>query len=93
MNPQREHDEIKAILLENQRLLGENNELLHKLHRKNVRDFWLRIVWFVFIVIIPLLVYQYYIKPLYASILPSTGGAGVIDMESVGELQELLNSL
>jgi hypothetical protein len=93
MNPQLEHDEIKTILLENQRLLGENNELLHKLHRKNVRDFWIRIVWFIFVAIMPLLVYQYYIKPMYASILPTTGGMGGIDIEKVGELQELLKSL
>jgi hypothetical protein len=39
MNTDSERIELKELILENQRLLAENNELLKKMHRSVVRHF------------------------------------------------------
>ncbi|MEM8895783.1 MAG: hypothetical protein AAGC88_14465 [Bacteroidota bacterium] len=63
-----EHDQIKEILQENQKLLAENNRLLKKIHRNAMWTFWVRIVWFVFIIGLPFVLYFYIIEPYFAAL-------------------------
>lgn len=62
---QSEHDSIRELLLENQRLLAENNQLLKKLHRNAVVSFWVRLAWFFFVIGLPFVLYFYVIEPYF----------------------------
>jgi len=57
------NEELKKILLENQRLLIENNELLRKMRRASVFSGIFKIVWFAVIVLIPIYIFYTYIQP------------------------------
>jgi hypothetical protein len=94
MEPNSEHTELKAILLENQRLLTENNVILKKLHRDHVRGLWFKAAWVVFILIAPMIVLYYYLLPFYSSLYsvtdsPAAGGK----MQDLNEMSKLLQSL
>lgn len=66
MHPnQTEHEQMREIMLENQRLLKENNRLLQKVHRNAVLSFWLRVLWFVIIIGLPFILYYYVIEPYF----------------------------
>jgi hypothetical protein len=60
--------ELKGILLENQRILVENNVMLKKQHAKNKRDFWLKMIWIFLIVVAPTIFLYWYIMPMYSSL-------------------------
>lgn len=60
-----EHSEMKQLLLENQRLLAENNKLLKKVYRNAMITFWVRIAWFLFIIGLPFVLYFYVIEPYF----------------------------
>jgi hypothetical protein len=92
MPPTHDVSELKALILENQRLLAENNEILKKLHKGHVRGMWLKAVWFFFIVIAPMILVYYYIAPMYSSMSGGTGGS-VLKMQDVQELNSLLQGL
>ena len=64
MNPQ---DELKALVLENQKLLVENNQLLKKMHRSAVRHFWFNIAWIAVFLGLPLLAFYKLAMPFYGS--------------------------
>ncbi|MBP6924013.1 MAG: hypothetical protein KBC62_00305 [Candidatus Pacebacteria bacterium] len=82
MNPSHEYTELKEIILENQKLLAENNQLLKKMHRSTVRHFWLNIAWIVFLVVSPMFLLYKFILPMYSSIGASTTSVS-------GQLQDL----
>ena len=86
MNPEHDHGELKALVLENQRLLAENNELLKKMHRSTVRHFWLNVVWIIFLLGAPLILLYQFIMPMYESV----GGP---DTPALGEQLKDLNEL
>ena len=54
---------IEELILENQRLLAENNTLLKKMNRRSVLGFWFRLLWSLALIAIPILFYFYYIEP------------------------------
>lgn len=62
------HEEIKNILLENQRLLIENNQMLHKMRRKAFLGSLFRFVWVVGMLIATTYVYFVYVEP-YVDVL------------------------
>ena len=80
------HEELKALILENQRLLAENNEILKKMHRSTVRHFWLNVVWIIFLLGAPLILLYQFIMPMYESL----GGA---ESSSIGEQVKDFNEL
>lgn len=51
------------ILLENQRLLKENNQLIHSMRRAAKRAFWFRVIWTAVIILVPILFYFLVAKP------------------------------
>ncbi len=62
------HERIEALLKENQRILIENNVLLHKMRRTAVMSSLLRFVWFLFLLGSGVYVYFTYIQPNLDSI-------------------------
>ncbi len=63
MNPDSGHEEIKKLLVENQRLLLENNQMLHKMRKTAIVGTIFRVIWFFFILGLPIYLYFSYIKP------------------------------
>jgi hypothetical protein len=63
-----EQQQIRGLILENQRLLTENNQLLKKLNRRSTISFWFRIVWGAFIIGLPFVLYFYIIEPYFQSL-------------------------
>lgn len=58
-----DNNEIKALLLENQRLLEENNLLLQKIRRDAKISLILRVVWFAVLIGLPLALYYFVLEP------------------------------
>jgi hypothetical protein len=72
MTPEeRDVAELKALMRENQRLLMQNNQLLHSLKRQAVWGFWLRIVWYTILIGAPFVLYYFVLEP-YFTILGSS---------------------
>jgi hypothetical protein len=68
MHPDKEeHRLVHELMLENQRLLIENNQLLKKMNRRSVVSFWFRMAWFLFIIGVPFVMYFYVIEPYFIS--------------------------
>ncbi len=66
MKPEHDdHKKMEEFLLENQRLLAENNELLKKIHRNALVALWIRSMWAVVIIGLPFVVYFYVIEPYF----------------------------
>ena len=63
MNPDNGHEEIKKLLVENQRLLLENNQMLHKMRKSAIVGSIFRVIWFLFVIGLPIYLYFSYIKP------------------------------
>ena len=49
-----------GLARENNRLLIENNEMLKKMERRYVRNFWFKVVWFILLFLLPLLLLPYF---------------------------------
>jgi len=60
--------ELKALLVENQRLLAENNILLHKMRRSALVGTALRVVWFAIILGMPIALYYLFLEPNIATL-------------------------
>ncbi len=60
-----EHQDIRQLLLENQKLLADNNRMLKKLHRSSVISFWLKIFWIVLVIGLPFILYYYVVEPYF----------------------------
>ncbi len=63
-----EHQVLQDLMLENQRLLTENNQFLKKLYKRSVLSFWFKIVWFFFIIGAPFVLYYYVVEPYFSSL-------------------------
>jgi hypothetical protein len=79
------HDELKALVVENQRLLTENNELLKKMHKSAVRHFWFNIAWIVIFLGLPLIAFYKLAMPMYQSF----GSSPTNLSEQLKDVQEL----
>ncbi|MCB9814843.1 hypothetical protein H6784_05550 [Candidatus Nomurabacteria bacterium] len=62
-----EQKTLQELILENQRLLSENNQLLKKMQKVNVWSFVLRVIWFLILIGVPFFAYYYLIEPFMAS--------------------------
>jgi hypothetical protein len=62
-----EEKTMRDLTLENQRLLTENNKLLKKLNHQARVSFWFRVVWFLFIIGAPFIIYFYVVEPYFTS--------------------------
>lgn len=62
------HQAIQELLQENQRLLKENNELLHRLRRSALWAFWIRFTISMVFIGAPFVLYYFVIEPYFASL-------------------------
>jgi hypothetical protein len=60
-----ENYDIRQLLLENQKLLADNNRILKKLHRSSVISFWLKIFWIAVVIGLPFVLYYFVIEPYF----------------------------
>jgi len=58
---------MQDLILENQRLLSENNQLLKKIHRTSVFNFWFRIISTLVFIGAPLVLYYFVLEPYFNS--------------------------
>jgi len=63
-----EYQILHELVLENQRLLIENNQLLKKINRANIWSFWFRVLWFMILIGAPFVLYYYIIEPYFTSL-------------------------
>lgn len=89
MSPENDHSEIKALILENQRLLAENNVLLKKMHKSAVRHFWLNIIWIIVFLGLPLIAFYKLVMPMYDSLGASPESLSE-QLQGIKELQSFL---
>lgn len=69
MNPHKDEQQIlQELMLENQRLLVENNHILKKMHRAALWSFWLKVIWTLIILGVPFVLYYYVIEPYFTSL-------------------------
>lgn len=59
---------IKELLLENQRLLQENNDLLQRMRRSALWAFWVRLSISLIFIGAPFVLYYFVIEPYFASL-------------------------
>ena len=71
-----EQQALHELLLENQRLMTENNLLLRKMQRRSVWSFWMSMVWYFIILGAPFILYYYVIEPYFTSFALSLQGFG-----------------
>lgn len=72
MEPEKDqHQVIHDLLVENQRLLSENNELLRKSLRRATWSFILRLAVLLLFLGVPFALYYYFIEPYFSSVSES----------------------
>jgi hypothetical protein len=71
MNPNTNQTEETILILtkQNQELLKSNNELLTKINRREIRQFWFKVVWYIILLGVPMFAYYY----LYNAFLGDSG--------------------
>jgi hypothetical protein len=60
-----EQQQLRQLVLENQRLLTENNQLLKMMNRRSIIGIWLRVVWAAFLIGLPFVLYFYVLEPYF----------------------------
>lgn len=97
MEPEQEytsHQHISQLLRENNRLLAENNAMLHKQERRAKWALAGKIVWFAILIGLPLIMYWYLrdsIESLLTIMATGPGAGAAIDIEAVQQLLETYN--
>lgn len=86
------HEHIRDLLIENKKLLTENNAMLKKLRRDSVLSFWFRIIGFLVLVGAPVYLYYYVVVPYLDTINQSIESFS-IGIEDVPGLQQLKDAI
>ena len=63
-----EYQMLRDVLLENQRLLTENNQLLRQMKKAAWWGFWLKIASLLILVGAPFLLYYWFLEPYFISL-------------------------
>lgn len=85
------NQELREIVLENQKMLVEINERLSQQEAKQKRNFYLKIVWFFVLFILPTILIYWYLGPVYESYLsPATAGD---NQDQIQQINNLLQGL
>lgn len=56
-------EQIEKLLEENLKVVKENHELLEKMHRVHLYTFWMKFVWFLIIIGLPVVMYYLVLHP------------------------------
>jgi hypothetical protein len=88
MNPntEAEKETILSLTRQNQELLKSNNELLNTINRREIRQFWFKVVWYMILLGVPLFAYYY----LYNAFLGNFGGGDAGNNLNLEMLKEAL---
>ncbi|MBY0537910.1 hypothetical protein K2P47_00760 [Patescibacteria group bacterium] len=77
---------ILTLTRQNQELLKANNELLNTINRREIRQFWFKVVWYMILLGVPLFAYYY----LYNAFLGNFTGGDAQSNLNMQMLQEAL---
>jgi len=85
--------ELKALLVENQRLLTDNNALLHKMRRGALWATAFRLVWFTIILGMPIALYYFFLEPNFSTLERAWGviESGAKEVTGLRQLLEQSN--
>ena len=92
MSSDQNQNDIRKLLLENNRLLKENNVILVRMQRSARIARIFRIIWLLILIVVPLLIYYFVLAPLIDSLesIPYTNGR-LFDVP-IDELQMFLEN-
>lgn len=68
LTEEKEPDQVLSLLIENQRLLVENNLLLKKINKYSVWSFWFKLIWSLVIIFLPFALYFLVVETYLESI-------------------------
>ncbi len=63
-----EHQLLRELILENQKILTENNQLLKKVKRHIIWSFWIKVVGFTVFIGAPFILYYYVLGPYFETV-------------------------
>ena len=84
-----DHEEIVRLLRENQSLLQQNNELLHKQEQRERRRLIFKVIWYTILLGIPLIAY-YYLYSMFTGFLGGGPTTSVQPVMTPAVLEQLL---
>ena len=92
------HQDIHDLLIENQKLLAQNNKLLKKMNRRSTLAMWGKFIWILIILGIPFAAYYYYIGPYLTELNNSINVVqnkiqGLSDIPAIDKFKEMYNSV
>lgn len=89
------HAELKELILENSKLLQENNRLLRKIHRNNLIEFWIRVCWYILLIGLPFALYFYVLEPYFTAMGSSyeTFSAGMQEIPGWKQFTETVEAI
>lgn len=89
-----EHDKMRQLLEANNTLLIENNALLKKIDRRDIRGIWFKVIWIAIIIGLPLIFLSYFMNN-YMSMLgvPEGGTDSTSIIKSLQDAQKTLDEL
>jgi hypothetical protein len=82
-----------GLARENYRLALENNEMLKKMEKRYKRGFWMKIVWFIVLFVLPLLLLPYFMNSYLATLGLSTDMGGFMAPGAESNAQQVLDLL
>lgn len=95
MNPElsknTEEETLLSLTKANHELLVANNELLHTINKREIRQFWFKIVWYVVLLGLPLFAY-YYLYNAFMSNFTGSNGESNLNYELIQEALKLYQS-
>ena len=95
MNPELpkkpEEETLLSLTKANHELLVANNELLQKIDRRERRQFWFKIAWYVILLGLPLFAY-YYLYNAFMSNFTGGNGESNLNYELIQEALKLYQS-
>ncbi len=91
---QTDHDCMRSLLEANNALLVENNALLKKIDRRDIRAMWFKFIWIALLIGLPLLFMSYFINTYMGMLgLGSNSADSPSILESLSEAQRTLDEL
>lgn len=81
-----EKETILSLTKQNHDLLQANNDLLTKINKREIRQFWFKVVWYSILLGVPLFAYYY----LYNAFLGNLGGSGAESNLNLDMIKEAL---
>tara|TARA_B100000508_G_scaffold140487_1_gene141717 strand:+ start:3619 stop:3924 length:306 start_codon:yes stop_codon:yes gene_type:complete len=60
-----ENQLLHELMIENQRLLAENNKILRQIKKATIWSFWIRFAWFLILIGAPFVLYYFVVEPYF----------------------------